>query len=49
MTRKWPASCSTGVLAPLVGLFAARLARRYINLEGEGLKRRSESLPCNDP
>jgi uncharacterized protein YndB with AHSA1/START domain len=35
----------TGVLAPLVGLFAARLARRYVTLEAEGLKRRCESLP----
>jgi uncharacterized protein YndB with AHSA1/START domain len=35
----------TGVLAPLVGLFAARLARRYVTMEGEGLKRRCESLP----
>jgi uncharacterized protein YndB with AHSA1/START domain len=35
----------TGVLAPLVGLFAARLARRYVTLECAGLKRRCESLP----
>jgi uncharacterized protein YndB with AHSA1/START domain len=35
----------TGVLAPLVGLFAARLARRYVALEAEGLRRRCESPP----
>ena len=35
----------TGVLAPLAGLFAGRLARRYVTLEAEGLKRRCESLP----
>lgn len=33
----------TGVLAPLVGLFAGRLTRRYVTLEAEGLKRRCES------
>ena len=33
-----------GVLAPLVGLFAARTTRRYVRLEAEGLKRR-----CEDP
>lgn len=35
----------TGVLTPLIRPFAARLTRRYIALEGEGLKRRCESLP----
>lgn len=35
----------TGVLAPLVGLFAARPARRYVAMEAEGLKRRCESSP----
>ncbi|HEY0538748.1 MAG TPA: SRPBCC family protein [Actinoallomurus sp.] len=35
----------TGVLASLVGLFAARLAHRYVTMEAEGLKRRCESLP----
>jgi uncharacterized protein YndB with AHSA1/START domain len=35
----------TGVLAPLAGLFSARLARRYVTLEAEGLKQRCESLP----
>jgi uncharacterized protein YndB with AHSA1/START domain len=35
----------TGVLAPLVGLVTARLARHYVTLEAEGLKRRCESLP----
>lgn len=33
----------TGLLAPLVGLFAARLTRRYVTQEADGLKRRCES------
>ena len=33
----------TGVLAPLVAPFAARRVRRYVAMEGEGLKRRCES------
>lgn len=34
----------TGVLAPVVGLLAAKLTRRYVTLEAEGLKRRCESI-----
>ncbi|MDN3357142.1 SRPBCC family protein [Actinomadura sp. DC4] len=35
----------TGFLAPLVGLFTAKLVRHYIGLEAEGLKRRCEPTP----
>jgi hypothetical protein len=33
----------TGLLAPIVGLFASGLTRRYIQMEVEGLKRRAEA------
>jgi len=33
----------TGALAPIVGLFTTGLVRRYVHLEADGLKRRSES------
>lgn len=33
----------TGVLAPLIALFAGGLTRRYLQMEADGLKRRSES------
>lgn len=33
----------TGLLAPIIGLFAGGLTRRYIEMEAEGLKRRAES------
>jgi uncharacterized protein YndB with AHSA1/START domain len=32
-----------GALAGIVGLFTSRMTRRYVQLEAEGLKRRSES------
>lgn len=32
----------TGVLAPLIGLLTARLTRRYVTLEAQGLKQRCE-------
>ncbi len=33
----------TGPLAPIIGLFTAGLVRRYVHLEADGLKCRSES------
>jgi uncharacterized membrane protein len=33
----------TGFLAPIVGLLSARLTRRYIDMEANGLKARSEA------
>jgi hypothetical protein len=33
----------SGPLAPAVGLIAGRLTRRYIGMEAEGLRQRSES------
>jgi uncharacterized protein YndB with AHSA1/START domain len=33
----------TGVLAPIIGLFTAGLIRRYVQMEADGLKLRSES------
>jgi uncharacterized protein YndB with AHSA1/START domain len=33
----------TGALAPLVGLVAATMIRRYVTMEAEGLKRRCEA------
>jgi uncharacterized membrane protein len=33
----------TGFLAPLIGLLTARLTRRYIDMEANGLKARSEA------
>ena len=35
----------TGLLAPLLGLFTARLTRHYVTQEAEGLKRVCESAP----
>ena len=34
----------TGILAPVVGFLTARLTRRYIGYEAQGLKARSEEL-----
>jgi hypothetical protein len=33
----------SGPLAPVLGMLAGRLTRRYVAMEAEGLRRRSES------
>jgi uncharacterized protein YndB with AHSA1/START domain len=33
----------TGALAPIIGLFTSGMVRRYVQMEADGLKRRSES------
>ena len=37
-----------GLLAPVVGLFTVRLTERYLAMESQGLKARSEQLHAND-